>query len=57
VFSWMPGLQAVRSYRHEWLARDVVAGVVLTTLLVRQGMAFAELAGLPPITGLRVPAA
>jgi len=29
-----------------------VAGVVLTTLLVPQGMAYAELAGLPPITGL-----
>ena len=48
----VPGLQAVRSYRREWLARDVVAGVVLTTLLVPQGMAYAELAGLPPITGL-----
>ncbi len=52
VFSWLPGLQAVRSYRREWLAKDVVAGVVLTTLLVPQGMAYAELAGLPPITGL-----
>jgi MFS superfamily sulfate permease-like transporter len=51
VFSWLPGLQAVRSYRREWLAKDVVAGIVLTTLLVPQGMAYAELAGLPPITG------
>ena len=50
--SWLPGLQTVRSYRREWLAKDVVAGVVLTTLLVPQGMAYAELAGLPPITGL-----
>ena len=40
------------SYRREWLARDVVAGIVLTTLLVPQGMAYAELAGLPAITGL-----
>jgi high affinity sulfate transporter 1 len=48
----VPGLQAVRSYRRAWLAKDVVAGVVLTTLLVPQGMAYAELAGLPPITGL-----
>jgi high affinity sulfate transporter 1 len=39
-------------YRREWLARDVMAGVVLSTLLVPQGMAYAELAGLPPITGL-----
>ncbi|HEY3036534.1 MAG TPA: sulfate permease, partial [Streptosporangiaceae bacterium] len=49
---WVPGLQAIRSYRREWLAKDIVAGVVLTTLLVPQGMAYAELAGLPPITGL-----
>ena len=34
VFSWLPALQAVRSYRREWLAKDVVAGVVLTGLLV-----------------------
>lgn len=35
-----------------WLRHDVVAGIVLTTLLVPQGMAYAELAGLPAITGL-----
>jgi high affinity sulfate transporter 1 len=40
------------SYRAPWLRRDVVAGLVLTTLLVPQGMAYAELAGLPAITGL-----
>src|ERR1700742_4967066 len=39
-------------YRREWLAKDVIAGIVLSTLLVPQGMAYAELAGLPPITGL-----
>src|SRR5213080_3001123 len=49
---WVPGLQAISSYRREWLAKDIVAGVVLTTLLVPQGMAYAELAQLPPITGL-----
>ncbi|MBW5481203.1 SulP family inorganic anion transporter [Streptomyces bambusae] len=48
----VPGVRAVSSYRREWLVKDVVAGVVLTTLLVPQGMAYAELAGLPPITGL-----
>ena len=48
----LPGFRAVRSYRREWLAKDITAGVVLTTLLVPQGMAYAELAGLPPITGL-----
>ena len=49
---WVPGLGMLASYRREWLAKDVVAGVVLSTLLVPQGMAYAELAGLPPITGL-----
>lgn len=34
------------------LARDVVAGLVLSALLVPQGMACADLAGLPPVTGL-----
>ncbi|RJQ92297.1 SulP family inorganic anion transporter [Amycolatopsis panacis] len=48
----LPGIRLVLTYRREWLAKDLVAGVVLTTLLVPQGMAYAELAGLPPITGL-----
>ena len=52
MFGWVPGLQAISSYRREWLAKDIVAGIVLSTLLVPQGMAYAELAGLPPITGL-----
>ncbi|MFI5952775.1 SulP family inorganic anion transporter [Cryptosporangium sp. NPDC051539] len=49
---WVPGLRAVRSYRVAWLPRDLTAGLVLATLLVPQGMAYATLAGLPPITGL-----
>jgi high affinity sulfate transporter 1 len=48
----IPGARVLGGYRREWLPRDVVAGVVLTTLLVPQGMAYAELAGLPAITGL-----
>src|SRR3954453_14766803 len=47
-----PGYRALAGYRRRWLVKDLVAGVVLTTLLVPQGMAYAELAGLPPITGL-----
>src|SRR5215468_5935025 len=43
---------SLSSFRREWAVRDLVAGTVLTTLLVPQGMAYAELAGLPPITGL-----
>src|SRR5213593_2389755 len=48
----IPGLAMLSSYRRSWLRRDVVAGLVLTALLVPQGMAYAELAGLPAITGL-----
>jgi high affinity sulfate transporter 1 len=50
--SSVPGVRALARYQRSWLRRDVVAGVVLATLLVPQGMAYAELAGLPAITGL-----
>ena len=48
----VPGVVAAMTYRREWLPRDIIAGLVLASLLVPQGMAYAELAGLPPITGL-----
>src|SRR3954470_4094191 len=47
-----PGLANLSAYRPAWLRQDLVAGLVLTALLVPQGMAYAELAGLPPTTGL-----
>jgi high affinity sulfate transporter 1 len=49
---FVPGLGVLTTYRREWLPRDLIAGVVLATLLVPQGMAYAELAGLPAINGL-----
>jgi high affinity sulfate transporter 1 len=52
VGSAAPGLRLLSSYRRSWLSKDLMAGLVLTALLVPQGMAYAELAGLPPITGL-----
>lgn len=52
VGKWVPGLNAVRNYQLNWLPRDLIVGVVLCALLIPQGMAYAELAGLPPITGL-----
>ena len=48
----VPGLGVLRSYRPAWFGKDLTAGLILTALLVPQGMAYAELAGLPPITGL-----
>src|SRR5580704_5177373 len=52
VTTRVPGLDLIRTYERRWLPKDLVAGLVLTALLVPQGMAYAELAGLPPITGL-----
>ena len=52
VLQSLPAVRVVSTYRRPWLLKDIIAGVVLTTLLVPQGMAYAELAGLPPITGL-----
>src|SRR5207342_291534 len=49
---WVPGVGVLRTYRASWLRPDIVAGVVLAAILVPQGMAYAELAGLPPVTGL-----
>src|SRR6516225_9626939 len=52
IEQWVPGLRTARTYQRSWLRRDVVAGVVLAAILVPQGMAYAELAGLPAVTGL-----
>ena len=52
MLSVVPGLASLLSYNPHWLPKDLVAGLVLTALLVPQGMAYAELAGLPAITGL-----
>lgn len=49
---WVPGVRVARSYQRVWLRSDLVAGLVLAAILVPQGMAYAELAGLPPVTGL-----
>jgi high affinity sulfate transporter 1 len=49
---FLPGLAAARRYRPAWLRDDLVAGLVLTALLVPQGMAYGELAGLPAIAGV-----
>ena len=49
---WVPGVRAAREYQRPWLRSDIVAGLVLAAILVPQGMAYAELAGLPAVTGL-----
>jgi high affinity sulfate transporter 1 len=49
---WVPGIRLLRRHRGAGLRADVVGGVVLAALLVPQGMAYAELAGVPAVTGL-----
>jgi high affinity sulfate transporter 1 len=49
---WIPGIGLVRHYRRRWLRPDLVAGAVLAAILVPQGMAYAELAGVPAVNGL-----
>ncbi len=49
---WVPGFALLRGYDRARLGRDLPAGIVLAALLVPQGMAYAQLAGLPPVTGL-----
>jgi high affinity sulfate transporter 1 len=49
---WLPGLQTLRRYERAWLRHDLVAGLVLTTMLVPVGIAYAEASGVPGIYGL-----
>jgi high affinity sulfate transporter 1 len=49
---WLPGLLTFRQYKVTWLVHDVVAGVVLATILVPVGIAYAVASGLPGICGL-----
>ncbi len=49
---WLPGLRTLREYPLAWLRHDIVAGLVLTTMLVPVGIAYAVASGLPGIYGL-----
>ena len=49
---WLPGLLTLRQYRATWLTHDIVAGVVLATMLVPVGIAYAVASGVPGIYGL-----
>src|SRR6187551_3894915 len=52
ISRWLPGLSSAQQYRRAWLWPDVRAGIVVTALLIPAGMGYAEVAGLPPETGL-----
>ena len=44
VLDWLPG------YNKAWLRPDIIAGLTIMALLVPEGMAYAQLAGVPPET-------
>ena len=52
IFSWLPGLRLVRTYRREWLASDLVAGLSVAAVALPIGIAYAPLVGLPPVVGI-----
>lgn len=47
-----PGLRIVLDYRRAWLPADLAAGAALSAALIPAGMAYAEAAGLPAVSGL-----
>ncbi|MGG2396487.1 SulP family inorganic anion transporter [Pseudomonas sp. SH1-B] len=49
---WLPGLYTLRHYRLDWLPKDIAAGLVLTSMLVPVGIAYAEASGVAGIYGL-----
>jgi len=49
---WLPGLRTLRQYEAAWLRHDILAGLVLTTMLVPVGIAYAVASGVPGIYGL-----
>jgi high affinity sulfate transporter 1 len=49
---WLPGLLMLKGYKLDWLPRDIAAGLVLTTMLVPVGIAYAQASGVPGIYGL-----
>ena len=49
---WLPGLGVLRKYEATWLPHDLLAGLVLATMLVPVGIAYAVASGVPGIYGL-----
>ena len=49
---WLPGIETARRYRLSWLPHDLMAGLVLSAMLVPVGIAYAVASGVPGIHGL-----
>lgn len=49
---YIPLIQTLKEYQKSWLRGDISAGLTVGVMLIPQGMAYAMIAGLPPIYGL-----
>lgn len=49
---WIPILQWLPKYRRQMAAKDLLAATIVTLMLIPQSLAYAMLAGLPPVIGL-----
>lgn len=49
---WIPAIEWMGSYKKSDLSGDINAGLIVAIMLIPQGMAYAMLAGLPPVIGL-----
>ena len=52
IETWIPGLRVLRTYRREWLRSDLVAGLSVAAVALPIGIAYAQLAGFPPVVGI-----
>jgi sulfate permease, SulP family len=49
---YVPIIGWVRTYRREWLRDDLVSGVIVGMIMIPVAMAYAQMAGVPPQSGL-----
>ena len=52
IHKYFPIVSTLRDYRPGLLQGDIIAGIIVAVMLIPQGMAYAVLAGLPPVYGL-----
>ncbi|TCI05146.1 sulfate permease [Corallincola luteus] len=52
VTRWLPGLASFKGYQRQWFSRDMTAGLSVAAIALPVGIAYASLAGVPPVVGI-----
>ena len=52
IQTWVPGIRILRTYQPEWFLSDLVAGLSVAAVALPIGIAYAQLAGFPPVIGI-----